>query len=409
MKKLISALLALTLTLSICACSLAEGSTVTLAQLKATAPKRLQMTVTTDAGETITVDAPVILPDTDALPVLLTQSQTFDMTKAYDYYPLQKGTPTYEWYYAGDHTDHDTILYCAKEARSYLLNGKTDYSKRSPLAAGELPPENDFSLDEAVALIMRNNELFGGDPKVDLRVNRAVAMSGLCRMKSEKVTDKSTGVSVKMMVADPKRPIKGCEKGLWLIELAQYLYGARVLPGFSISNGVLWREENQFVYAEPTYSSCRVQDEESFHLVESYLSKPEILVEDAPLCPWNTVAESIRALIQNGQIKSVYQIELGYQVAFLRSENDAAREQNAKGQSFDMAQAHYVLLPCWELKGYALNKYNQKYFAGSESPDEETVLSNGFGLDFHQDNYRFCLHAKTAQPLAFDDLLYDLP
>ena len=38
MKKLISALLALILTLSVCACSFAEGSAVTLAELKATAP-----------------------------------------------------------------------------------------------------------------------------------------------------------------------------------------------------------------------------------------------------------------------------------------------------------------------------------------------------------------------------------
>ena len=54
MRKLISALLALTLTLSVCACSLAEGDAVTLAELKAQAPERLQMTVTTDAGNTPT-------------------------------------------------------------------------------------------------------------------------------------------------------------------------------------------------------------------------------------------------------------------------------------------------------------------------------------------------------------------
>lgn len=404
-----AAILALSLLYSTAALSESDlaPSAVTLAELKAQAPERLQMTVTTDGGETVTVDAPVILPDTDTLPILLAQSQTFDMTKVYDYYPLKKGTPSYEYYYTGEKTAQETWLYCAKEAQSYLLNGKTDHSTRSPLAAGELPPENDFSLDDAVALLMRHNALFGGDPEVDLRVNRAVAMSGLCRMKGEKVTDKSTGVSFKMIVADPKHPVKGREKGLWLVEMAQYLYGARVLPGFSIANGVLWPEEDQFLYSEPTYSNCRIQDEENFHLIESYLSKPEVLAANTPLGSWRAVAQSLKTLIKSGRVKSVCALELGYQVAFVRSENDAAREGSAKGQPFDMRQAHYVLIPCWEIKGYALNKYNQKYFAASEAPDCETVLMNGFGLDFHQDNYRFCLSAQTAQPLTFDDLLYD--
>ena len=76
MKKRIAGFLALMVALSVCASSLAEGDTFTLPELRAQAPERLQMTVSTATG-TVTVDAPVILPKAEALPVLLCRSQRF--------------------------------------------------------------------------------------------------------------------------------------------------------------------------------------------------------------------------------------------------------------------------------------------------------------------------------------------
>ena len=273
MKKLISALFALTMALSVCACSFAEGDTVTLAELKAQAPERLQMTVTTDAGNTITVDAPVILPDTDTLPVLQCENWHFDAVKA------ARDDDVYQakacW---GDH-----FILCSKESQKNLLSGKTDSTDRYALPLGSTPPENDLTLEQAMAFIMRHNELCGGDPNVDLRPTRVAAMSGLCKMDSRKVT--AGGVSFGMIVANPDKPVKGKEKGCWYIEPEQYIHGVRIID-----------EKNQNQYADseawqayPTYSDVTLMDEENFAFALSYLQEKQTLANDYRLADWSTV------------------------------------------------------------------------------------------------------------------------
>ena len=61
---------------------------VTLSELKQQAPERLQMTVTTQDGNTIAVDAPIVLPGGDALPIVLVQRAVFDTTGLHDVYPF---------------------------------------------------------------------------------------------------------------------------------------------------------------------------------------------------------------------------------------------------------------------------------------------------------------------------------
>lgn len=119
------------------------------------------------------------------------------------------------------HTDQITVPAAYPNTALYLWPD----GRNRPLcsAHGETPPENDFTLEKALDLILRLNAEAGGDSGVDPAPNRVAAMSGLCKMKSVKTTDESTGVSVRAMAADPAQPVKGKEKGIWLIELAQYL------------------------------------------------------------------------------------------------------------------------------------------------------------------------------------------
>lgn len=66
----------------------ARAEQVTLAELKRQVPERLQMSVTTDEGKTIAVDAPIVLPEGDVLPVVLVKRATFDLANLHQVFPL---------------------------------------------------------------------------------------------------------------------------------------------------------------------------------------------------------------------------------------------------------------------------------------------------------------------------------
>lgn len=285
-----------------------------------------------------------------------------------------------------------------KESAPYLLTGKTDTTRRYPLSMGETPPENDFTLEQAVELILRYNAEFGGNPDVDLRPTQAVAMSGLCKMKSAKVTNEATGVSVRAIVADPKQPVKGKEKGLWLISLSQYLHGVRVID-----------DSNRRYFASgyyppyPTKNRNNVMDEENFRVLLSYLQEEGTFTDDFPLAGWDAVESSLRALIERGELKSVYQVELVYLVKMLRADHEAFK----RGE-FSQHSCSYALVPVWEIKGWNRYKANEKYFATGTSPDRETILMNNLGQDFLQEDYVLRLNADTAAPFEPEDKIYDV-
>ena len=403
MKKRIAGFLALVLTLCVCGGALAGGDTFTLAELKAQAPERLQMTVATATGGTITVDAPVILPDADALPVLLCKSQLFESARAHEFFfPDKKSrqSATYKQFGDSQATDAHPFLNLVKESAPYLLKGKTDTTCRSPLAMGETPSGNDFTLEQAVELILRYNAAFGGNPDVDLRPTQAVAMSGLCKMKSAKVTNEATGVSFRAPVADPERPVKGKEKGLWLISLSQYLHGVRVIDDSNRRYFV-----SGYYPPYPTKNKSYVMDEENFRAFLSYLSEEGTLTDDYPLAGWDAVEGSIRALIEQGKLKSVYQVELVYLVKMLRADHEAFRQGKFRQQ--DAFHCDFALVPVWEIKGWNLYEANEKYFATGTSPDRETILMNNFGQDFQQEDYVLRLNADTATPFEPEDKIYD--
>ena len=381
MKKLISVILALIMALSVYTCSLGEGVTsnifeddsITLAELKAQAPERLQMTVTTDAGNTVTVDAPIVLPDTDTLPVLQCESWHFDMEKQ-----AQEGQ---------------------RESQPNLLFGKTDSTDRYVLPMGSTPPENDMTLEQVMAFIMQYNEVCDGYPNVDLRLTGAATMSGLCGMSSRNVTD--GGASFGMIVADPDKPIKGKEKGCWYIEPEQYFHGVRVID-----------EKNQHHYvasdawqADPTYSFGTIMDDKNYMLVLRYLQEKQTLADDYRLADWSTVESTIRDLIARDKLKSVYQVELVYIVKTLPTVTEKWKAGELTEDDF--INMTYVLVPAWEIKGRRLGRDNADYFMSSDEPSRETVLMDGLGSDYIPERYTLRLQADTAAVLETKDLIYD--
>ncbi len=376
MKRMLIVLLSLLLVSAAALPAMAEENLVTYAELKAQAPQRLQMTVTSDAGYTIEVDAPVILPEAEHLPVLLCKN----------------------WHFEGERSD---CIYQPKGSQD-LLYGQTDRTDRYPLPMGATPPENDFTLEQAMALIMENNQRFGGDPTVDLRVNRVAAMSGLCKTKSAKVTDESTGVSYRAIVADPEKPVKGKEKGVWFIETAQYLRGARVLP--EGSNGII--PLDGIWHPDTNTSANTIMNAENYALLFDYLREESVLTDDVRLADWSMVENSIRELIRQDKLKSVYQVELVYIVKTTRATNELWAREGLTEEYVE--NDTYVLVPGWEIKGYGMNDRNADRFVESVSPDRETVLMNSIGQDRIIEEYTLRLNGEDASLFVPEDVIFDL-
>ena len=353
--------------LSVCASSLAEGDTFTLPELRAQAPERLQMTVSTATG-TVTVDAPVILPKAEALPVLLCRSQRFRF----------------------EDDDQYHVLYAEKASEKHLIYGRTDATGRYVLPMGETPPENDFTLEEALDLILRLNAEAGGDSGVDLRLNRVAAMSGLCKMKSVKTTDESTGVSVRAMAADPAQPVKGKEKGIWLIELAQYLRGVRVID----DSGHRYRADGYF---SPwvTKNESRVMDENNYHVLVGYLREVGTLADDSPLAGWDAVENSIRTLIAQGEMDRAVEF-LGHPHV-LTNRVTHGKKIGSSSLGFPTVNLQIpspVIVPAFGVYVTKISVAGKQYPAVTNVGVRPTVQDNdgrvtveGFILNFHGDLY----------------------
>ena len=386
--KPLSAILALMiilmLSLSVCACSFAEGNTVTLAELKAQAPERLQMTVTTDAGNTITVDAPVILPNADTIPTLLAKRATFNTANLEEHYPLEKGLPAYvrQASSAYDYDGSPSIGYCTGKASD--LDGKTDYSMRAVLAPSETPPENDLTLEQVRQLVYDSIAEFDGDTTADLRVYRVNAMSGLYRIKMVTFEDKEAGVRYRMPEIDPSKPIKGASKGMWNVRLTQYFHGIPVFPSdYNIT------EDKFDGWPYPIIAQVRIMDESAMDVLLSYCAEESVLLPDTALASFDKVQESIRARLQSGQLKSVYQVSLGYAVTLVKGDSFLIKPEN----DYNM-DARFVLIPVWQVCGYDLKDRSHRYFQGFTEPDELTVMQS---LD---SDFELWLDATTAQPVS---------
>lgn len=360
------------------------GEAVTLAELKVQAPQRLEMAVTTDGGETVTVDAPVLLPSADAMPIVQAEYMLMDTTRLREKYPLEQGMPSYvriadaAYNFAGS----PVISYYVGSASA--IDGKTDYSTRAVLAPGETPPESDWTLDQIVQLVYARITEFGGDPTVDLRVYRANAMSGLYRMKMVPFENKEAGVSFPMPDIDRDQPIKKQSKGIWDVRLTQYFHNIPVFPTCYRASG-----EGDDGWPYPVMGYLRVLDESNMSMLFSCCVETGVIREDTALAPFAQVERAIRERIRSGQLQSVYQVELGYMVRLAKGDSFLVEPES----SFN-TNARFVLTPLWQICGYDLKDRDRRYFQGFTAPSEQEIMQSLDG------DFQLWLDAATAQPIT---------
>ena len=377
--------------LLLCLCGLlivaagpAQAETVTLQTLRATAPASVQFTI-----DGTIYDVPVILPEADTLPVLRCRSVVFDTTDLRQRYPFQ-GTLSpcaqiADAYW--NHPDSSLINYYVGDPAQ--LNSTVDSTLRANLPIGATPPENTLTPDDILDIVYARIAEFQGDPSADLRIWRAVAMSGLYYAKSGSLSA-ADGSSYPITVIDETRPVPGAGKGLWNVVLTQYLHGIPVLPN-CYSPTAEYTQESEY-RPEPVYCNGRFWDETAMELIVGYVTEREMLAQDIALAPFSAVTAAIENRIQSGQLHNIFQLTLGYTV-FLPAgtDLDAVRSRST--------EVDYLLLPTWQICGYDEKDRQYRSHLGNTVPDKQTVLQDLGG------HYELRLDTITAAPV--EHLLID--
>jgi hypothetical protein len=146
--------------------------TVSVLELKAAAPARWTCEIQTNEGETVTVDAPVHIPDVDAVPLL-------KVSEAPSIYEL-----------AGD--------------ESFLI-GKADVRKREEILDPDRFSEIGYPPEDLLDFMQEMLSSHGGTD-VELVLYRATALGPMCYVKQGKTFNKK--YSFPCSVADTTKPWK---------------------------------------------------------------------------------------------------------------------------------------------------------------------------------------------------------
>ena len=372
---------------------------VTLSELKQQLPERLQMTVTTKEGKTIEVNAPIILPDGDTMPVVLVQSATFDLTDLYrvfphpDYFEKNVRMVAETRAYKGS-----PMMQLFAEEKPNRLTGKADTTVRTRLSQGEKPPENDVSVDEIMAFIYENIERFGCDTEPDIRVIKATANSGLYSMKKYKTSEGWTEYTI-----NEKKPVKNAGKGMWHLDLAQFMYGVRIFDRY-YPYASYQGPDNPNHWQPPVSIHCDYMDEKYFNILMMLAKETDILLQDAQLLSYDALVRVLQERMKEGKLRNIYGLTLGYSIKIVKGDacwtDDTYRDYNV--------DARFVLVPEWEILGFDEQDAATAKSLGLVEPTKEMILEpeiySRYGL-----SYDVRMDASTgAFILDFEALEYDL-
>ena len=373
--------LLLTLCAALCLSCAAQAEEITLAQLKEQVPNYLQMNVTTEAGETVEILAPVVLPEGDALPVLRCRQATFDASDMTDVYPRDPDEPEY-MRIAGTYWNvEDSPLLVVLRNWDHG-NGQTVHKR---LPQGETPPHVEVTIDRAREILLEEAARFDCDIVPELRLERAVPYSGVYSTKAGTFFE-----------AD--KAIAGKERGMWVLEFSQVIRGARVISNFYYPTGEPVAEDGMVeVWGSVTNADIDISAEDSYAMSLSLLVEQDELSPDSPLLPFDELQKIIEERVACGQLHSVYTLTLGYYPFYEagKRRNDWIVDENGNQVQDPHSTATYILKPVWRIQG--VDEKDRSHFSMSgELPDREEALYHDPG----DPDFELLLDARTGQVLT---------
>jgi len=261
--------------------------------IKETAPGRWFAEIQTEEGNTVTVDAPVHIPNAETVSVL----RVSDNCKVSEL--------------VGDET---------------FLIGKADVRRRE-----EIYDPNRFSEigypPEDLLNFMQEMLSSHGITDVELVLYRATALGPMCYVKRGKVFNRK--YSFPCSVVDTTKPWKHDTSRGYHIGVTHKVAG---LPVFL--SGTVYP-----VDSDHTRSWLYYIDKDHYSICINYITVEEMLSPDEKLLSFDALVEILTERIRNGNLQTVLEINLGYYTL----------DQNVANHTNETV---WQLIPVWQIRGY---------------------------------------------------------
>ena len=263
-------------------------------EIKETAPKRWCAEFQTREGKTVVVDAPVLIPDVDAIPLMR----------------VCKNFKTYEL--VGD--------------ESFLI-GKADTRKREEIYDPDQFPDIGYTPEDLISFvqeILSSN----GITDADLIPYRVTALGSMYYVKSGKVFNRK--LSFPASVADTTKSWKHDTTKGYRMFATQRIAGMPVFLSGTVASGINSMKTHSFI----TYI-----DKEHYSLYINTVTIEEILSPDVQLLSFDNLTRILTERIESGKLQEILEINLGY----LCMDGNAADKKD---------ELSWQLIPVWQIRGY---------------------------------------------------------
>ena len=267
-------------------------------EIKETAPKRWCAEFQTREGKTVIVDAPVHIPDVDAVPLMR----------------VCKNFKTDEL--VGD--------------ESFLI-GKADARKREEIYDPDQFPDTEYTYTpENLIFFMQDILLSNGvaDEDADLIPYRVTALGSMYYVKNGKTFNRKN--SFPASVADTTKPWNHDQTTGYRMIATQRIGGLPVFLSGTVAIGM---------NSMQTFSSLTYIDSEHYSMNLNTVTIEEILSPDMELLSFHNIQEILTERIVDGKLQEILEINLGY----------LCMSGNAAEQNDELS---WQLIPVWQIRGY---------------------------------------------------------
>lgn len=291
-------------------------------QLKRQTPARFRWD-TADGGQ---IDAPITLPAGGRLPVLRlrwieTGSQDALQQKIRE---ISGNGPQQQVI-----LQHSYFNVTATSSGSSFFDGPTARPLTgSRLMQSESPENNAFSPDQALKLMREIAGAVGADGESVIIYKKEVT-SGRYPVLDYNARDGR--------VLDESKPVEGYEQGYYILTGAQTFEGAVLFP-------------EDYHYGGPHYGlssgvHATILNKTEFSANGNLLRRDGVKIDDPPLADAERVLQNLRAMVAMGQLESVEDIQLGYELYYENYVNPKDEEA--------LQQAPLLAVPVWRVLGRA--------------------------------------------------------
>ena len=139
-------------------------------------------------------------------------------------------------------------------------------------------------------------------------------------------------------------------------------------------------------FSNPTISAFYCSDDYMNISLTNVFKKKEVVFENVPLCGFDKVYEIVEKYVDEGKIKRVYSISLGY-IVYLDKKEEYSDKKEKNGEQMDYAD--YLLIPTWIIGcSYSENGSN----------DDQTDMNSYDGSEQQDLNYqKIFIDAQTGK------------